>query len=66
MLGSERDMTEPTATQIRAALREHVRGLTSIGGKAGGKARMAKLTAEERLELALKAIRARWRETKKG
>lgn len=36
------------------------------GGKKGGKARMDKLTAEERQELAKKAARARWGKPKKG
>jgi hypothetical protein len=56
-------MTKPTTTQIRAALREHMRGLALKGGEAGAKARMAELTAEERRKL---AIRARWRKAKKG
>jgi len=30
------------------------------GGKKGGKARMASLTAEQRKELARKAVQARW------
>jgi hypothetical protein len=34
------------------------------GAKAGGKARMANLTPEERRALALKAIRARWAKAK--
>jgi hypothetical protein len=36
--------------------------LGRLGGKKGGKARAAKLTAEERSEIASKAARARWRE----
>lgn len=34
--------------------------LGRLGGKKGGKARAAKLTAEERSEIAKKAARARW------
>ncbi len=36
------------------------------GGSKGGKARMARLTAEERRALALKAIRTRWSKAKKA
>ena len=35
--------------------------LGRLGGKKGGKARAAKLTAEERSEVARKAAQARWR-----
>lgn len=38
----------------------HAVALGRKGGKKGGKARMAKLTAAERSELARRAIRARW------
>ncbi len=34
--------------------------LGRLGGKKGGKARAAKLTAEQRSEIARKAARARW------
>lgn len=34
--------------------------LGRLGGKAGGKARAAKLTAEERSEIARRAALARW------
>ena len=34
--------------------------LGARGGKKGGKARMAQLTAEQRSALARKAVRARW------
>jgi hypothetical protein len=40
--------------------------LGSIGGKIGGKARMSKLTTEQRRALAKKAAAARWSETRKG
>jgi hypothetical protein len=35
----------------------------AIGGKAGGKARAAKLNAEQRREIARKGARARWNKT---
>lgn len=38
----------------------HAVELGRLGGKKGGKARAAKLTAEERSEIARKAARARW------
>lgn len=36
--------------------------LGRLGGKKGGKARAAKLSAEERVEIARKAARTRWSE----
>ena len=36
------------------------------GGKIGGKARAAKLTAEERSESARKAVKARWAKHRKS
>ena len=39
----------------------HAVALGRLGGKKGGKARAAKLTAEERSEIARKAALARWR-----
>jgi hypothetical protein len=38
----------------------HAVALGRLGGLKGGKARTAKLTAEERRELARKAVNARW------
>jgi hypothetical protein len=38
--------------------------LGRLGGKKGGKARAAKLTAEERSDIAKKAAQARWRSAK--
>ncbi len=38
----------------------HAVALGRLGGLKGGKARVAKLTAEERRELARKAVQARW------
>jgi hypothetical protein len=38
----------------------HAVALGRLGGLKGGKARTAKLTAEERRELARKAVLARW------
>ena len=40
----------------------HAVALGRIGGKKGGKARAASLTAEERSEIARKAAQARWRD----
>ncbi len=40
--------------------------LGRLGGKKGGKARAAKLTAEERSEIARKAARARWAKDSDG
>ncbi len=42
----------------------HAVALGRKGGKKGGKARMAQLTAAERSELARKAIRIRWARVK--
>jgi len=42
----------------------HAVALGRKGGKKGGKARMARLTAVERSELARKAIRIRWARAK--
>ncbi|HXZ95313.1 MAG TPA: hypothetical protein VEG28_05345 [Dehalococcoidia bacterium] len=38
----------------------HAVALGSLGGKKGGKARFAKLTPEQRTEIAKKAAQARW------
>lgn len=40
--------------------------LGRLGGKKGGKARAAQMSAEERKELAQRAARARWSKEKKG
>ena len=42
----------------------HAVALGRKGGKKGGKARMAALSAEERRELAQKAARVRWERAK--
>ena len=47
---------EPTPEERHAA----VVALGRLGGKKGGKARAAKLTAEQRSEIARRAARARW------
>ncbi len=43
----------------------HAVALGKMGGSKGGKIRAAKLTAEQRREIARKAIRARWDKYKK-
>lgn len=47
---------EPTADEVRAA----ARALGSRGGKKGGPARAAKLTSDQRSEIARTAARKRW------
>jgi len=42
----------------------HAVALGRLGGLKGGKARTARLTAEQRSELARKAVRARWARAK--
>ncbi len=42
----------------------HAVALGRLGGKKGGKARAAKLTAEQRSEIARKAALTRWRKPK--
>jgi hypothetical protein len=42
----------------------HAVALGRLGGLKGGKARMASLTAEQRRELARKAVLARWAKVK--
>lgn len=44
----------------KKAKNPHAVALGRLGGKKGGKARAAKLTAKERREIARKAARARW------
>jgi hypothetical protein len=51
---------EPTVDEVRAA----ARALGSRGGKKGGPARAAKLTPEQRAEIARKAAAVRWSSTK--
>jgi hypothetical protein len=43
----------------------HAVALGRLGGLKGGKARTARLSAEQRRELARKAVLARWAKTKK-
>ena len=50
------DRTEPPARQKNVA----AVALGRLGGLKGGKARAAKLTPEQRREIAQKAARARW------
>ena len=50
---------EPTPEERSAAAAM----LGSLGGKKGGKARMEKLSPEQRKELARKAAQARWKKT---
>jgi len=47
---------EPTVDEVRAA----AQALGRRGGLKGGKARAAKLTAQERSEIAKRAARTRW------
>jgi hypothetical protein len=48
------------AKKLPADIREYFRKQGAIGGKASGKARMEKLTAQQRTEIAKKAAAARW------
>ena len=50
---------EPSSKNIHAV------ELGRLGGRKGGKARAAKLSTEERKEIAKKAAKARWGKTKK-
>lgn len=52
--------------KIPAGLREYLAKLGSKGGKKGGPARAAKMTAEERSESARKAVTARWAKVRKA
>jgi len=52
-------------TQVPQGLREYLAKLGSKGGKKGGPARAAKMTAEERSESARRAVQARWAKAKK-
>lgn len=48
------------ATTIEPAKNPAAVALGRLGGKKGGKARAAKLSAERRVEIARKAAQARW------
>ena len=52
--------------KLTPEVREALRALGRIGGKKGGKSRMAKLTPAERRALAKKAAQARWRKARKS
>lgn len=52
---SEESVPDPDEGKNPAAV-----ALGRLGGQKGGKARVAKLTPEERSEIARKAARARW------
>jgi hypothetical protein len=53
------------APKLDPAVRAALQALGRIGGKKGGPARMAQLSAAERKALARKAIRARWAKVKR-
>lgn len=53
------DVTQKTAWQLAHRLRAAV-ALGALGGRKGGPARAAKLSPEQRREIATKAARARW------
>jgi hypothetical protein len=53
--------TKPEAAD--KAKNPHAQALGRLGGKKGGKARAAKLTAKRRREIARIAARARWKKT---
>jgi len=65
VLPSPPAMGKPTAAELRAALRQHMRKLAAKGAKRGGTARMAALTPEERSALGRRAVAARWAKTKR-
>lgn len=52
-------------TKMPAELREYLAKLGKKGGKRGGPARAAKMTAEQRSESARKAVTARWAKVRK-
>jgi hypothetical protein len=54
-----------TKNSVPAELREYLAKLGKKGGKKGGPARAAKMTAEERTASARRAVMARWAKTKK-
>lgn len=60
---------EPDVAQVKPSDRAknpHAQALGRLGGKKGGKARAAKLTAKRRREIARKAAKARWSKTRKA
>ena len=61
---STEETEEPTPTEEpkkeRSAISEYLATIGRKGGLKGGKARAAKLTAEQRKEISQKAIKARW------
>ena len=60
--GGEPSTTEPQAGEATPPEKNpHAAALGRLGGKKGGLARAAKLTAEQRREIAKKAAEARWR-----
>ena len=59
------DATEPDLSDDEERKRL-ARALGRLGGLKGGKARAAKLTAEERSKSASEAARARWKKAKEG
>jgi len=46
--------------KLSQELRDYMKALGKKGGRAGGPARAAKMTLEERSESARKAVQARW------
>jgi hypothetical protein len=50
--------------QTTPAKNPHAQALGKLGGLKGGKARAAKLTPEQRAEIARKAAAARWQKAK--
>lgn len=52
-------------TGVSTELREYLAKLGKKGGKKGGPARAANMTAEQRSESARKAVQARWAKVKK-
>lgn len=56
---------EPEATPNQPEKNPHAQALGRLGGLKGGKARAAKLTPEERREIARKAAAKRWESVNK-
>jgi hypothetical protein len=54
------DVVEQTTDEAKLKKNPAAVALGRLGGKKGGKARAAKLTQEQRSEIARKAARARW------
>lgn len=59
--GEEQPPEEEAEEATDEGKNPHAVALGRLGGKKGGKARAAKLTPEERAEIAKKAAQARWR-----